>query len=110
MRFRKPGFSEKVPKDELDTVAGACADAFVVKQRDITRDWRGAIDVCEARQLAMWFLRQRGYTFQAIAFAFHKKDHATAMHGVNRVKDMLEIKDRRFSRRWNIADAALKEA
>ena len=108
MRFKQPGFSEKVPKAELETITGACADAFVVKQRDVVRSGRGFVDVCEARQLAMWFLRERGFTFKAIAFAFHKKDHATAMHGVNRVKSMLAIKDRRFSRRWDIADAALR--
>lgn len=108
MKFRQLGEYKKVAPGELDLVTGVCADAFVVKQRDLTRDWRGAIDVCEARQLAMWFLRERGHTFKAIARAFHKKDHATAMHGVNRVKSMLEIKDRRFSRRWNIADAALR--
>ena len=108
MKFRQLGEYKKVAPGELDLVTGVCADAFVVKQRDITRHWRGAIDVCEARQLAMWFLRERGHTFKAIARAFHKKDHATAMHGVNRVKSMLAINDRRFSRRWNIANAALK--
>ena len=108
MKFHQPGFYVKVMPAELETVTVACADAFVVKQRDLVRHWRGAIDVCEARQLAMWFLRERGHTFKAIARAFHKKDHATAMHGVNRVKSMLAIKDRRFSRRWNLVDAALK--
>ena len=50
MKFRQLGEYKKVAQGELDLVTGVCADAFVVKQRDITRDWRGAIDVCEARQ------------------------------------------------------------
>ena len=108
MKFKQLGAHKKVLPSELELVTTACADAFVVRPRDMLRRTRGAIDVCEARQLAMWFLRERGHTFGAIARAFNKGHHGTIMHGVNRVKNMLEIKDRRFSRRWDIADAALR--
>ena len=49
------------------------------------RERNGRMDVCRARWLAMWLLRQRGRSFKAIGYCLHR-DHSTVMNGVHGVE------------------------
>jgi chromosomal replication initiation ATPase DnaA len=64
--------------------------------------------VADARQAAMMWLRQQGWTLIEIGVAFGGRDHCTVRHAVKAVKDKLTV-DEDFLAKW-LAFRSLLEA
>jgi chromosomal replication initiation ATPase DnaA len=50
------------------------------------------VEIVAARQVWWWYLRGNGYGLSEIG-RMHSVDHSTVWHGVNRVSDLIRLKD-----------------
>jgi len=104
--------SEKGLDAAIDAAARAGADAHMeihrtvpqlvrriaayldVSVEQLRRGSRGGRKTSTERHLALWVLRQLGYSYPDAARAVGFREHTAAMHGVRRVQNSPELLDR----------------
>lgn len=60
--------------------------AFAVEEAEVMAIGKADHVVVLARQVAMWVMRKRGYSFPAIGRRIGHRDHTTVMHAIKSIE------------------------
>ena len=87
-----------VPEEELAHVLNAVCGIYREVSKDMILGYRRHAYIVEPRQIAMAIISSRGWTQEATADAFNRKDHGTIHYARSQVKERLTW-DKKFIKR-----------
>ena len=95
-------------QDKESLILYAVSTVTGISYEDITSAKRSR-EIVIARHMAIWFLYQKGLTFQKIGKLIGNRDHSTIVCARDRIKNYLEIKDTLVVATYNAITEFLKK-